>query len=610
MKTLQTLLLLIIGLFGATTASADYYVRGVARCILDDGSGNYPISEAGEVYVSTSPDDEPQWTAGEYTSATISGPFSGSASVSFHFWARAKAGYTFVGWGSTKTSKTPSAGTAELEGQPWASKTTLWNAKTEAAPNELVRYAIFRKNAEEDLTGGGVAMLSTDGTTHVQGSTSNDWPVKITFAEPLAYRDYTSYSEGYGVNTSLIASITCTNRATSEKTTIMTARIGGSIDGKGADAYGLVYFPASLTAGTYDVHLPKGLFTTQSGSVTAACNIEVTIVPDSEPFSIVSTSPTQGYAWNATSNPDDEEADGVNVLFSFVFNKFIGSHSQTLTDIQLTNTTIGCNYQCSNIAISQINKKQGIVDFGGLPDGKYTLQLPAGIFFDSNGNGNEALVLNFSIKNSDYAAWALPMYTVVTPSIANNSTVSTLDKVEFTLERPLFAAPIALTDFATVSAAKITERFDEDVDPTSPEALPNIISEEIPGVTLAVVNGNLVVKFAQKIREDAKVLISISSGAVTNLEGYASMTAQQRYNAGGCTNPNIQLYVNVHPTATGIESIVVDEAAMSGDASAVDGASAADGAEAIYSLTGQRSSNLMPGVNIIRTAKGARKVVK
>lgn len=601
-RLLLSILATIFTLALPFSATAQYYARGVARCILDDGSGNYPISEAGEVFVSTSADDAPQWTAGEYASSVVSGPFSGSASVSFYFWARPKAGYTFVGWGSTKTSKTATSGTADLAGQPWASKTTLWSAKTEAAPNELVRYAIFRKNAAEDLTGGGVAMKQIEGATHVMGSTMNDWPVRVIFAEPLAYRDNTGYTEGYGVNTSLIASITCTNRATSAKTTIMTARVSGSIDGKGSDAYGLIYFPAALATGTYDVHLPKGLFTTQGGGVTAACDFEVTVTPDTEPFTILSTTPEEKYAWNASSNPDDETSDGVNVLFSFNFNKFVASCSQDISSVKLSNTTINCDFACSSISISQINKKQGIVDFGGLPDGKYTLQLPAGIFFDSNGQGNEDLVLNFSVTNSDYVAWALPYYTKVTPSIANNSTVNILDKVEFTLERPLFAAPIALTGYAEVSAAQLTEHYIDGVDYSSPENLPETISEPIPGVSIDVVDNKLVVNFSQKVRGESKVLISIPSGIVTNVADAASMTAQELYKAGGCTNPSIQLYVNVRPIATGIETLEIEETLPSETFNAAD--------TAIYSITGQRSSSLTPGVNIIRTANGTRKIIK
>lgn len=601
-RLLLSILATIFTLALPFSATAQYYARGVARCILDDGSGNFPISDAGEVFVGTSADEAPQWTAGEYTSRTISGPLSGSASVTFHFWARAKAGYTFVGWGSTKTSKTATSGTADLEGQPWASKTTFWSAKTEAAPNELVRYAIFRKNATEDLTGGGVAMKQIEGATHVMGSTMNDWPVRVIFAEPLAYRDNTGYTEGYGVNTSLIASITCTNRATNAKTTIMTARVSGSIDGKGTDAYGLVYFPANLAAGTYDVHLPKGLFTTQSGTVTAATDFTLTVTPDDTPFTLVSVTPENNSKWNANSDPEDDTSDGSIIVISLTFNKYIASCAKTNAAITLVNTTYNSNYQYNAVSISMINRKVGIIDYGMLPDGKYTLTVPADVFVDNNGQGNEPLTLKFSVMNSPATAWSLPEYTQITPSIANNSTVTSLTQLVFTMARPDYAAPIALTDNVEPSAVTITEVYKPGTDYSDPDSRPEMMTEPISSVTLAVEDGRLVVNFAEPIYSETKVLVSIPSGAVINVPDASSLTQEELFKAGGCTNPAIQHYVIVRPVVTGIETLEIEETLPSETFNAAD--------TAIYSITGQRSSSLTPGVNIIRTANGTRKVIK
>ena len=138
MKLLNTLLIGMFTLLGcalSATAQSTYYAQGVAHCILDDGSGTFPVSDAGEVFVGIAPTDTPQWTAGSYTSAAATGSFSASGtSVTFYFWARAKAGYTFVGWGSTKTSKTPTAGTESVEGKAWDSKTTLWTPGSDTCP--------------------------------------------------------------------------------------------------------------------------------------------------------------------------------------------------------------------------------------------------------------------------------------------------------------------------------------------------------------------------------------------------------------------------------------------------------------------------------------------
>lgn len=534
----------------ALTAGAQnvYFAHGVARCILDDGSGQYPVSEAGEVFVGTSADEAPLWTAGSHTSATISGTFSGSASVTFHFWARAKAGYTFLGWGTTNTSKTASSGTLDMEGRAWASKTTLWSAGTADAPKELVRYAIFRKNAgagDVELPGAAVPLSSVSGTDYTFGSATSEWRVKLTFAEPLAYRDVAGYSEGYGVQSGLISAITCTDAATGHRVNVINARVYGSPTAGGDDAYGLLYMPASMPVGTYDVHLPEGLFFTSGGGHSAACDFQIRVLPDNDPFTIVSSSPSENYTWNA--DPEATETDGETILVMLNFNKIIARVTTGDPAIELVNTKNGCERRYSRISISQLNRHNGIISFDALPNGDYTFKLPADVFFDQNGLGNAPLTLHFTVIGSSAAAWQLPVYTDATPSVSNNATVGSLDRIEYSLTRRGYSAPCALTSKAAVTAVKITESY-EGLDPYDPDTRPEIVSEPIEDVTLAIEDGRLLICFPQTFYEAAKVLITVPAGAIINVANASSMSAEQLYKAGGCTNGPLQLTVNIVPS--------------------------------------------------------------
>lgn len=607
MKALQTLLLLIVGLFSATSASAaDCYARGVARCILDDGSGNYPISDAGEVFVGTSPNDVPQWTAGEHASATLSAPHNGTSASGttfyFYYWARAKAGYTFVGWATTNTSREPSPNTERLEGQPWESKKGFSSAKTAAQPNESVRYAIFRKNAAEDTSGGGIKLVNVTGNSHTFGSTTNDWSIRLNYQAPLAYRDFAGYADGYGTNKALISAITCTEKTSGTTVAVKNARVSGSPTADGADAYGLVFFPADMPVGTYSVHVPKGLFTTQlAGTVTAAADFDVVVTPDNTPFTISSTSPTAGQNWDASEATQKKETDGNFSTITLTFNKNIARVAAEGKDVVLTNSTTGRVSRFTICSVSATtNKRLGIIAFENQPDGDYVFTLPAGVFFDASGNGNASFTLKFSVKGSNVDPWELPTYNNVTTEPSNNSTVDELSEVTVAFSRAGYALPQQLYLNTAATAAKIKEIYTEGSNYNDPDVRPEIQSENISGVKLAFEDGLLKVQFAYPIAEATKVVVGIPGQAIINLNA-RSQTPQALYELGGCTNAPIQLVVNVKPnTITGIESAV--------DAGTV-------GQETIFRLDGTRINELRPGVNIVRTthtdgSTTTRKVIK
>lgn len=606
MKRILTPLLFTLLAFIGTTLSAsaaDYFARGVAYCILDDGSGTFPIDEAGEVFVGTTPDEAPSWTAGSHASTVVTGPMTGGqAPVKFYYWARAKEGYTFLGWGSTKTSKTVNAGTERLEGQSWESKTTLWSAGTEAAPKEAVRYAIFRKNAAEDTTGGGVKLESVTGNTHIFGSTTSEWSVRLNYQAPLAYRDFAGYADGYGTNKGLIASITCKSQDTGAPITVKNARVGGSPTAEGTDAYGLIFFPADMPVGTYSVHVPKGLFTTSLGMVTAAADFELTVTPDETPFTIKSTTPEEGYAWDASEATQAKETDGNFSTITLTFNKIIAHVNTEGKEIILTNTNTGRISKATICSVSATtNKYLGVIAFDSQPSGTYTFDLPAGVFFDAAGNGNEAFELHFSISGSRVPDWELPTYSSVVASPSNNATVEELSEVSFAFSRAGYAEPQQLYLNTAVSATKIREIYKDGVNYNDPDARPEIQSEDIEGVSLDFEDGLLKVRFAQPVTEATKVVVAIPAKAVINLNAWPGTPDQTLYEKGGCTNAPLQL------------TIVVKPAIITG----IDAAAAAEplGQQMIFTADGKRTNALLPGVNIVRTIRpdgssSVRKVIK
>lgn len=150
-KVICVAVMLIATVAQVMAADVNCYSRGAAYCILNDGSGNYPISAAGEVFVTTSADATPQYEAGEYITETVvnvGNATTGTVKQTFYFYARAKAGYKFIGWASTSTSKT---GNGE-EGVALTKTLTHWAAGTEEQPKEQRMYAVFEKEEAAPVT--------------------------------------------------------------------------------------------------------------------------------------------------------------------------------------------------------------------------------------------------------------------------------------------------------------------------------------------------------------------------------------------------------------------------------------------------------------------------
>lgn len=552
-RVFSLMLATLLGVLG--TWAAECFSRGVAYTILDDGSGNI-VQGAGEVFVSLTADAAPVWTADTYTSEVAvneGNATSGSVKQTFYFWAKAKEGYRFVGWNTSKTGKTAASG-SNVEGAPFAKTYTHWSAGTEEAPKEQVMYAIFEKltndTAEPEDKGDGVQMTSVEDNSYVSGTTTKNFAVKVFFAEGLKFQNLSTAQDGYGLNKDAVAFVTCKD-AQGNNVKPVDVRVGGSWDG--ASTYGRIELPYTIAQGEYTLHLPYGLFLTETDKVTAPCNINVSVTEDNSGLTLVSISPEDGSTWNC--DPESEDTNGESIMITLTFDKVITDVDKNAA-VTLINEG-GRNFGYESISKSLINSKAGLISYGKLPNGTYTVSIPANVFIGANGQGNEAQTLTFTIEGSQADEWALPHYTTVSATPGNNSQLRSLTEIAVTLSREGYGDPIGLINSAgKITVSKLIESYPADADPENPEILPTITSEEITGFTAGVKNGKIVITFAPAFTDKAKVLVNIPAGIVNNIAApIATMTPQEIFEEGGCTNPEIKLTYYVEPVPMKVKRV-------------------------------------------------------
>lgn len=537
-------------------ADVDCFSRGVAYTILNDGSGTFPVMEAGEVFVSLTDDATPEWTSGTYTSQVAinnGNATSGKVKQNFYFWARAKEGYQFIGWNTSKTGKTAASG-SQTEAAPYLKTYTHWSAGTAEAPKEQVMYAIFEKvagsDSEPEDKGDGASLSAVENNEFVLGSTSKNYSVKVVFSQALLFVDKAKASEGYGVNAELLPYVSCTgadqSKVTVSKVMINAAYQEGSYT-QFQPAYGVVELPNTMAVGTYTIHLPYGLFNTTEGGVTASCNFQVTVKNDDTPLVLQSQLPEDKSVWDA--NPESETFDGESIVVTLNYNKTI---ARVNTDKEITLVSqSGRTYNPESCTISMLKASQGIVMFGKLPNGTYTYSMPKDVFVGANGFGNEPLTFSFTVQGSKVDEWALPTYTNVNVSPSDASTVRSLTQICIELSRDGYADPIGvLPAKGQVIATKVTYVMPDNYDPNDPEVMPQMHRDTIHGVSAAVKNGKLLVNFATPLSEESRVDVVVPEGIVNNLAmPVATMTSKEIYDEGGCTNPTIRLSYNIQPVS-------------------------------------------------------------
>lgn len=558
-------LMLVVAAMLCTTqmfaANVECYSRGVAHCILNDGSGNYPVVEAGEVFVSLTPDATPVWTEGTTASevaVNIGNASAGTVKQNFYFWAKAKPGYKFIGWNTSKTGKTAAAG-SETEGAPYLKTYTHWSAGSESAPKEQVMYAIFEKQVSADDEpqdlGNGVAAVRVENNEYAAGSSSKNFRVRIYFAEGLLFNGSASASQG--VNPDAARYVTCKQGETS------VGIVEVSTGAAWADAsyttyepaYGTIELPHNIAPGEYDVHLPYSLFKTATGGVTAPYDFKVVVYADNEPLTILSTSPKEGYKWDA--DPESETTDGESLMVSITFDKYVDhvTADKAVLDNVLLKSGTGKTILPESITVSKLNNKIGLISYGKLPNGDYTFTLPEGVFVAANGLSHSAKTVNFSITGSKVDEWALPTYTTVSSTPQNNAAVRSLTKVEIEFAREGYDDPVGIMPGSNaVTATKVISWFDPENN--DPEYVGDQRSENIENINVAVKAGKLVVTFAEPVAEECKVVINVPAGIINNLAmPVATMTKQEIYEAGGCTNAALSLNLNIEPKLIKVQDV-------------------------------------------------------
>ncbi len=559
-------IVVLAALFGvagpAMADDVDCFSRGVAYTILNDGSGKFPIVEAGEVYVSLTEDATPEWTEGSYTSAiavNVGAATSGKVKQNFYFWARAKQGYKFIGWNTSKTGKTAAAGST-TEGAPYLKTYTHWSAGSESAPKEQVMYAIFEKLVDADSEpvdkGDGVAFSAVENNEYIIGSTSKNYNVKVVFSEGLQFIDKSKASEGYGVNNALLPYVTCKGENDSLYKVVsvkINAAYADDTYTTYSDAYGLIELPNALPVGNYMVHLPYGLFNTKAGGVTGSCNFSVVIKNDDTPLTLVSHFPTKGYAWNA--DPENENTDGESIVVTLNYDKMI-THVNEDKEITLQSAT-GRTYKPVSFGISRLNASQGVISFPKLPNGTYTYCMSPNVFVGANGLGNDTLSFSFSVNGSKTDEWALPTYNEISATPSDGSVVRSLTQIRINLGREGYDEPVGIiVSNGNVKAEKVFYVYPTDKDPEDPEYMPVEQRESITGLSASVQKGVLIVDFETPYIDSALVEITVPAGIVNNLAmPIATMSKQEIYEAGGCTNPEIKLSYDVCPTTIPVKDV-------------------------------------------------------
>lgn len=562
----------VIGVGQSYAADIDYYFYGELKCLIQNGSAWDVNTEAGLVYVSNvelTSESEINAAVGYHASPiTMATGTSGSAAwlPYIYYYMKANTGYEFVGYKTSSTGSAPS-GSALAEkltkvGDYYVYKvkpSTPWSANTEATAKVKTIYAVYNKvaSADEEPTGtDGAAFKEATPLSLVQGS-ANNFYIDVYFDKDVA-ADISSST--YGVNDenvkyatvkdaqgNVVKDVKYYSSATRESVVNDDDIVTGYIY---KDGHGRIAIPGTVAMGKYSVHLPYSLFSTTDNGVTAACDFTFEVTADVTPIALVSSTPANGGTWNMdASSTENEDYDGEALIITLTFDKNIAEIVEGKT-ISLKKGTREFQYvKYGKPALSSTTAaKQLVITYDKLPNGEYTATIPAGIVKGANGVDNEEIVINFTITGSKIDEWALPTYTTVTPSPANNSTVRSATTIEWTLEREGYNAPVGIIAGKNTSATAtlITTTFDPTND--NPEYTGDQKSTEISGIKLSVSNGKLVATFAQPVAEEGKLVVNIPAGVINNLPMVISdMTAEEIYNEGGCTNDAISLTLNISP---------------------------------------------------------------
>lgn len=131
--------------------------------------------------------------------------------------------------------------------------------------------------------------------------------------------------------------------------------------------------------------------------------------------------------------------------------------------------------------------------------------------------------------------WTLPTFSNVECNIENGGTVRSITSITYTMTDDSYDDPVNLVP----GYAKPVVMFKEEGKETA---------TEVGGVMTSVKKGVLTISLISPLAKKGQLSLTVPRGIVNNLlEDISEMTPQQIYEAGGCTNPELTLTVNVEP---------------------------------------------------------------
>lgn len=528
LKFIITFLLLLVLGVGESWGDVDITVRGKAYCAVDKSSTSDVAKNSAKVCVTNTLDEDVIWQNPPYTNngTKVSVPSSSYVTDGFtlYFHVQPTEGYKFVGW-ATNAKGVNNDGKSTIVSTERTYKWVGSNKSASYPTTTISMYALLEKDNDVEPTGNGVEFDKIGGTTsYASGSTSKPWSVYVYFQEGLKYDAGTPYS---GANADAKKWIKITNTTTKE--TVLYDNVFVS------NGFGILSLPYSMAAGTYNVHLPYGLFTTESNMPTAACDFEVEVTASNVAFELISVSPENNETWEATVT----ERDNNNTVtyyrdFSFIFNfsKNLTSINTVGKDLALLQSETGRKFPCTNANIGYLDKKQGSLYYGKIPNGHYTLNLPAGVFTDADGNGNEAMTLTFIVTKGE-DPFSLPTFEKVTSNPTSGSVEYYNDLLVLKVKFDSETYGRAITTWNTTSGLKATKFVPDNSD----EAGGSNVA--ISKVTSTFVDGELRVTIPTSgLSESQAITVTVPAKYVINKSNASTSSSalEGLYKDGACTN--------------------------------------------------------------------------
>lgn len=513
------------------------------------------------------------WHLGTYTSETHSAPYSPTLKIPFTLFAKPNIGFEFVGWASTSTSTNPSTkGTASDDFYYYysssgsnvsiSSNTYPGSCGIEGGPKTKRYYAVFKKLEQIDEPTGEtpVKVTSVTGTTEIkEGSVSKNFSVDLVLNENLPY-DKPGSDKNAKPSEVLKQFVTVTGANGKKSEVASYSLVYESTDlGEDGTSYSChtirLFFPYSIKADTYTVHLPYGLYTTVNGNKTPTYEFNLNVTADENPYlTVKSKFPTDGMvikyvAASQSREPDASkgEFEKSNITATVVFNEVVESIDESKkAGVVLTNSTVGVNYKPVSVIrdAAIFGKVSGAVSiaYPELVNGEYTLTIPDGLFVGS-AKTNEEITVHFTVKGFDKVT--LKPYVMTTDEItpkANNmlEKLQKLENITVSYKGEYGQAAAVVGNASGINVRRYTEVLEGEGEEIIPVRTYYSV-ETTPSV--AVADGKMVVSFSPALLT-GMYEVNIPAGMVANMSANR-MTMAEKVNAGYAESPAYTMTFNV-----------------------------------------------------------------